>query len=380
MAVGYWIKLSSNPKKLAKSLLIIIILALLGVVLYKLFASKEEIENFDVGLKDNIFGNYINCTPTPDTVPGSYNCNLGDIYRIETIVVGGLSDGNKFIVSYNNNGKNYELNENISNGIKTDVKNTEYVKNTEDGKVYTNSLKFKLLSPTSIKPPLVIKIYGMKMGDYEKDYYTNQSAGNTTFTNDSTSDYLTKQQDNITNSIYNHYFKITKTPTDPENRLIKGIKYKLDRNTSLPLPITVQYANTISNTIYSVYNESGSTEQQFYLDGTEGTIFFSVPVLANILILRINNADLKFKKETTLIGKNPDDVESNTYSVPEYVRKNIYTSKCPSVDIIANNQNLTQRLCDDIENQDKIRIEQIKLDKEKQYLIKLKKQDEQITN
>jgi hypothetical protein len=122
-------------------------------------------------------------------------------------------------------------------------------------------------------------------------------------------------------------------------------------------------------------------EQIFTLGEYSGTIYFSVPILANLLIFKVKSKSNKFNSgNTTLIGKNPDDVEINTYSIPEYVRKNIYTSKCPSVDIIANNQNLTQKLCDDLENQDKLRMEQIKLEKEKQYLIKLKKQDEEISN
>ena len=389
MAVRYWIKITTNPKKLMKSLLIIAILVLLGVILYKLFApnNSSQIENFAVALNSgSIFGNYINATINKDTT-GVYTYNLSDTYRIEAIQISGINDATNYTINYSNNGKQFKMNQQTGNQIISQVVNS-----TGD-KIYTNSLQFAFTNSdgslyTGTAP--TISIYGMKLGDYDIDYYTNESAGNKNFScaSTGTSDNLPNDNDPSDSSISKHYFSISKDITEPENRLVKAVNYSINLggttptgSMTKPLQITVQYTNTISKTIYYVSNHAGTDEQVFNLNRTSGTIYFSVPILASMVIFKVkNNPSVNFSRDMTLIGKNPDDVESNTYSIPQYIRSNIYSIKCPSVDIINNNQNLTKQLCDELENQDKLRIEQIKLEKEKQYLIKLKKQDDDITN
>jgi len=51
---------------------------------------------------------------------------------------------------------------------------------------------------------------------------------------------------------------------------------------------------------------------------------------------------------------------------------------CPSIDNLVIKQNQAQQICDNIEYQDKIKSEKIRLERNKQYLLKLKQQQEEI--
>lgn len=51
---------------------------------------------------------------------------------------------------------------------------------------------------------------------------------------------------------------------------------------------------------------------------------------------------------------------------------------CPSMDELVSKQNQTQAVCDNLEYQDKIKAEKIRLEKNKQYLLKLQQQQQQI--
>jgi hypothetical protein len=51
---------------------------------------------------------------------------------------------------------------------------------------------------------------------------------------------------------------------------------------------------------------------------------------------------------------------------------------CPSMDELVSKQNQAQAVCDNLEYQDKIKAEKIRLEKNKQYLLKLQQQQQQI--
>lgn len=384
----------TKNKSILENLLILIILILIILILYKLFTANKYIDGFNVIINQpQIFGNYINSnTSISNTNTNILNVELRDTYRIETIIINDRFTSNAICnISYNNGGIKYNLpqytivNTNTSHSLQN-------ILNTLGNKVYTKNIQFDFLNanntPLTITNSNRIEIYGMKLGDYDKDYYTNDSINQ----NYSSTSSVLPKENTLDNTKYNHYFEISHSNNEIENKLIKGLNYKLLSNPTQQIKLTINYKNTLSNTIYTLSNNNG-TAYEFYLNNQYGTIYFSVPILAKILILQTDNniifqtsqptittTNVSAAQSTNVFGKIPDNIEINTYSIPEYIRKKIYNTNCPSIDIIASNQNLTQKLCDDLENQDKIRIEKIKLDKEKQYLIKLKKQDEEINN
>ena len=51
---------------------------------------------------------------------------------------------------------------------------------------------------------------------------------------------------------------------------------------------------------------------------------------------------------------------------------------CPSVDTLVTKQNQAQQICDNLEYQDKVKSEKLRLERNKQYLLKLQQQQQQI--
>ena len=52
--------------------------------------------------------------------------------------------------------------------------------------------------------------------------------------------------------------------------------------------------------------------------------------------------------------------------------------KCADIDKIVEQQNTTQQICDSLEFQDKTKLEKLRIERNKQYLIKLQNQQQQI--
>jgi hypothetical protein len=55
-----------------------------------------------------------------------------------------------------------------------------------------------------------------------------------------------------------------------------------------------------------------------------------------------------------------------------------FDSSCPAIADLITKQDTTQKLCDNLEYQDKLNSEKIRLERNKQYLLKLKDQQDQI--
>ena len=408
-----WSKVKKNYKSIATNILIFVILVLFGFILYNIISGEKTIEGFNSPItNDAIFGNYINATEDGNKSTGEIVMKLGSVYRIEYIAI---NFGKKVVgntsytctISYTNSGQTFVLNPPISIDLSND--NTRItlsglkLLNQSGNKIYTDNLTFQFndainnnqiinLSTTSnLINYQDIKIYGMNIGDHDANFY-NDSKLNSTFNIESTTtNNILSEQDPIDNSMQLHYFKIIGGTTNGDNdKLIKGINYNII-NTVVPTTTTllyrtinsITYINSKSNTRFMLMDKAGKNPQTFTLNKNTGTIYFNTPILANLLILQTSKGftftRANSSPTTNVFGKTPDDVEINTYAIPNYMIGKSIGEKCPSPDRISSDLALTQRICDDIENHDKIRMEQIKLEKEKQYLIKLKKQDDEIT-
>lgn len=128
-------------------------------------------------------------------------------------------------------------------------------------------------------------------------------------------------------------------------------------------------------------NPTSKTYIQFPQPLISKDITITVP-RANIMVgsgktLRLNITGL------SAYGAEPSNTDITTYQknvnlamTSEQSSKN--QDVCPSMDDLVSKQNQAQSVCDNLEYQDKIKAEKIRLEKNKQYLLKLQQQQQQI--
>ena len=114
-------------------------------------------------------------------------------------------------------------------------------------------------------------------------------------------------------------------------------------------------------------------------------IFFDEPIIANTLIFNINNI-LNYTLTITSITVNgviptADDIidfKRNANFILNSENDNDNSNVCPNVNDLLEKQTKTQAICDNLEYQDKVKSEKMRLERNKQYLLKLKNQQEKI--
>ena len=114
-------------------------------------------------------------------------------------------------------------------------------------------------------------------------------------------------------------------------------------------------------------------------------IILDEPIIASKLIISTNieKDNLELNAITINSSKpNSDDITEFKATVNLVINKNnsLETNICPSINELVDKQNKTQEICDNLEYQDKIKSEKIRLERNKQYLLKLKNQQEQISD
>ena len=169
------------------------------------------------------------------------------------------------------------------------------------------------------------------------------------------------------------------------------------KTTSEPFPLTIKYDNTIypgndftlSHTYYIRSDINSIQNQHAY-------IYFTKPVIANkfsISVKRILNVINNMNTNSTnklnitalnVIGRAPVSADISTYkqNINTIIKTSggIDTSNniCPSINELVDKQTKTQQICDNLEYQDKIKTEKLRLERNKQYLLKLQDQQNQV--
>jgi hypothetical protein len=166
--------------------------------------------------------------------------------------------------------------------------------------------------------------------------------------------------------------------------------------TDSPFNIKITYANTlypnnnfpISKT-YIVRSDSNKL-----IDGsTKSFIFLVDPIIANSITFSVTNVN---DNDTTpvihtlnitsilVLGKNPSAIDISDYKKNVNSALNSVSAEdqngniCPNINELVDKQNKTQQICDNIEFQDKTKSEKLRLERNKQYLLKLQNQQDQI--
>ena len=114
-------------------------------------------------------------------------------------------------------------------------------------------------------------------------------------------------------------------------------------------------------------------------------IILDEPIIASKLIISTNIEKNALELNAITINSskpNSDDITEFKATVNLVINKNnsLETNICPSINELVEKQNKTQEICDNLEYQDKIKSEKIRLERNKQYLLKLKNQQEQISD
>ena len=149
--------------------------------------------------------------------------------------------------------------------------------------------------------------------------------------------------------------------------------------------INIKYNNTIylSNnfnitTTYKVRSDINKLEPSSLF------IFFDEPIIANTLIFTVTNI-VDFTLDITSITVNGNIPTAD--DITDF-KRNVNTTNndsnadnsdvCPNINDLLEKQSKTQSICDNLEFQDKVKSEKLRLERNKQYLLKLKDQQEKI--
>jgi hypothetical protein len=389
----------NNVYNFLKLAIIIIII----VLLFRLFYSTKTYEGFQNNIIDRIFGNLYNVTDI------SYNsskteCTLifQEKIRLDSLILKlGREENNEIIMEpvtilYKDDENNYEENyiynnEEINHMI--DSKDLVVLKNPLNKfalPIVTNAIKIKLLGETSFT---LLKhwIYGMTPNSINRTYFANSKGEDMVPPNISSSTDLKQPNHEIykysfDNNIkcYAISFRIEFT-TDIINENNSRI------NMSVPIEIHYKGLDEGSYKIESVFNTNDFVSKtMIYLPApiVTNTIYIKVPKQhniggTNIYIKGISDEKMIATKQDSESFQNSKNSKHNRNNRKENFQGSFdsgYSADdmCPSLEAMEEKLKLTDQICARLEYNDKIKNERIKLERNKQYILKLKQQDEEI--
>jgi hypothetical protein len=168
-----------------------------------------------------------------------------------------------------------------------------------------------------------------------------------------------------------------------------------NNKTNSPFKLTILYNNglyagnnfTINN-IYTIRNDP----QRIITSTNTEYILFAQPIIANKLVITVPRVNTTDSSQNILslncIGLQGYGSLPTATNISDYQRTvNALLSAssqgqnldiCPSVDALVVKQNQAQQICDNLEYQDRVKSEKIRLERNKQYLLKLQQQQQQI--
>ena len=187
--------------------------------------------------------------------------------------------------------------------------------------------------------------------------------------------------------------------------LVNGVEFSysiennlLDTNQNKSFLVDVHYiSKSDNNATYRLNNKYFTDDSHLSNDGFNTRIYFEREIETDTLFLKmpkkiilngnehlivkvdkfvalVNNKE-SFRNTDTNNHKHSDtNKRENFQSTTEYAADEL----CPSLSGIENQMKLADTICERIEYNDKIKNERLKLERNKQYILKLKSQDEEI--
>ena len=185
------------------------------------------------------------------------------------------------------------------------------------------------------------------------------------------------------------------TSTTPASNTSTKQNTTCKETTNSPFKLSILYNNGLYsgnnfniNTVYSIRNDplriSTSTNTEY--------IIFSQPIIANKLVLtipRVNTTSASQQQMrlvcnslqgygSTPTATNISDYQRTVNALMSAGTQGQSLDICPSVDDLVVKQNQAQQICDNLEYQDRVKSEKLRLERNKQYLLKLQQQQQQI--
>jgi hypothetical protein len=190
----------------------------------------------------------------------------------------------------------------------------------------------------------------------------------------------------VTNSdmkVYSVMLLITQTPGSELSKPAPSC-FNIDIKYNNSLYLSNNFNITTTYKVRSDINQLVPGNSANYPPPPSVFIFFDEPIIANTLIFTINNI-LNYKLDITSITVNgsmptADDITDFKRNVnTENNDSNAdHSNVCPNINDLLEKQSKTQSICDNLEFQDKVKSEKMRLERNKQYLLKLKDQQEKI--
>jgi len=392
----------------------------------------EEFDNLD---NNNIYGNVISLND-PKNIPTYYNnsCifNLSDTFRIDTLIFYLNTDSNTALNFYNS-GHDIKISFTDSKGnikyingvspmktvnssppifIPNTTNTTNIIKITSvvdenDLPVYTSRIILNVYNRTTNQNIIINKLDTGNIGYVEKfGIYGGDKNLPSLKSYNEISNILTRSQNftflnstSLSDSSPNQYVFKQNNDTD---RMIYSLKLSITRSnnqtldkTNKPYNIKITYQNKLYsndiftiNTSYIVHNGPHLPED----DIANTSIFLAEPILANKITFTVpkipttSNSSILLSLNITsiiVLDKEPSTIEISDYQknvnlIKSSQADNSGSNICPSINEIIDTQKTEQELYDNMEYQDKIKTEKLRLERNKQYLLKLNDQKEQI--
>lgn len=232
----------------------------------------------------------------------------------------------------------------------------------------------------ALAPSLSLQIFG------QSDITYDQNTNSDTFIYNTSSDML----------LYGLNMDYTKTEIANRNPSNQGPNPTMSSGsldtTDSPFKLSILYNN-------GVYAGNNFTISAKYIIRTDANminmpsayIIFAEPIIANKIVITIPRIrSLVSRKDFQCMlgrlygyGATPtqNDIAKYRQSINALMsaaNQDTSLDICPSVDNLIMKQNQAQQICDNLEYQDKIKSEKLRLEKNKQYMLKLKQQQDEI--
>ena len=377
---------------------------------YSNIAIKKNIyEGFEQALlgNGNIYGNLLSLSD-PTNIPIYLNntCifKLSNVYRIDTLIFNFNSpqivnisflDGNgnmKYIKGQSSTGSPPSFTLYPSNNPKSGP--IASITDENDLVVYTSKIVVSLVDNNNFTDSM-LNSFGIYGGDRNLPFLTDYNTISNSLNYSDTSFNLqapTKPPD--ANAISDTYVFVQSDDTmiyslkmdiTISNLVEKPILTESQFNLNISYENSLYYQNIFNiNTIYNVRNDYLS------IDKNKIIIFLTEPIIANKITIKISRVST-ITPPTQKLSLNIATLKvlDKVPSLPEIAdfkkTVNILNASstedsdvCPNINDLVDTQTKTQQICDTLEFQDKVKSEKIRLERNKQYLLKLQNQQEQI--
>ena len=405
----------------------VILLLLILFLVFRIFIeseSKQDIyEGFEQIGNGNIYGNVISLNdPTNMPIFAKNTCTfiLTEPLRIDTLkfIFNALQ---KFTISFEDgNGIRRNIKSTgttVSSGSPPTFTTTEFgfgtakpsfieINNITDENgtpVYTSKLILTITNTTIDLTDAILTSFGIYGGDKNLPTLSTYNTISNTLALNNNKFELSKGTTTPTNNLLDTY-----TFNQPNDTMIYSLKLNLGligteitykTLTENPFNIVITYENSMYykniftlDSKYIVRNDYKTLSD----DKTSTYIFLTQPIIANKLTFTISRISTKpilplipqkyglNITKVTVLEKAPSTTEISDYKrTIELIQSsksepNGNSNICPSINELVDTQTKTQQICDNMEYQDKVKSEKLRLERNKQYLLKLKDQQDQI--